>query len=177
MKKKPLAVAGGFAALIGLLFVTAPKPGVADTLKDVFVINNESSPVPIRDTENPARQPFQYAVGPTIPPGENQVCNENLTVPEGKMLVIEYVSAQIVLPLGQSVLSYRVYTDLGLGLGDGHHFVPHSVAQSGLSYFTVGQTTRLYAKSGNVRICAQRNSTTDSGVFSAGISGYLVDLP
>src|SRR5687767_719987 len=67
--------------LILTLANTDVRRAVAEEFKDVRVINTESMPANVRDVDNPARQPVHFS--------------ESYTVPDGKRLVIEYVSMGI----------------------------------------------------------------------------------
>ena len=135
-----------------------------------------SSPLAIRDLDNPARQPFQARVtcSATI-----DGCSEFIpNPPAGKRLVIEYVTMQGEIPPGQ-VATFQIDTtaggefavhDLGLSLP--------AVAFGFVGRVVIAQRVRLYADPGvPIHAAASRNGSGSTVHFSFSISGYLVDLP
>src|SRR5437870_6667310 len=68
----------------------SPTPSPSPSRQNVNVVNPVSSPVPIRDVENAARQRFQTRLVCNFI-GSFQ-CSDQITVPSGKELVIEFVS-------------------------------------------------------------------------------------
>lgn len=141
----------------------------------VEVVNPSDSPVLGRDVDQPARHPFQRSVVMDFASGKG-IATAQFTVPANKPLVVEYVSAHIVLTDG--VMSqFSVHTSAGDSTGL-HYFAPMSQANFPESY-TISQQTRLSARPGStVTIEARRtfntNSLPDSGL--ATISGHLVDM-
>ena len=88
--KYPLMALGAYLALIGVLAIATSGPAYTQSGQpngpNVSVINTPAEPVPMRDVDNPARQPFHLQMF-----GDNN----SFTVPAGKRLVIEFVSGRI----------------------------------------------------------------------------------
>lgn len=185
-----------FVVLIGLLVVVltvtvfipvltrgqhseaAPPP---PPTVDVKVVNTESEPVPVigtvnvgnlvtnplpvRDLNNPARQPIFFS-GP-------------YTVPDGKLLVIEYVSLGIEA-LTQCQALIAAVSSSGTLL---HVYHPTFV---GVALPAPGVTSYRYVFSQEARVYVAQNRTVTFGIVSAsgcnpdlqliGVSGYLIDL-
>jgi hypothetical protein len=147
------------------------------------IVTNTPLPVSgtvfVRDVDNPARQPFQIGFPFTMNSGTEQVF-QSITVPDGKRLVIEYVSmGSGSVPVGQH-LFIILRTFVG-GVGAFHYvavtpqgrLAPPNVADT----FVASQPMRVYADPGTtVTIQMQR----DSGYAACGpnltVSGYLVDV-
>ena len=70
----------------------APSPSNVNVVNtpNVNVVNTPASPVPVRDVDNPARQPFQAEVVGGFADGASTTGEVTITtVPAGKLLVIE----------------------------------------------------------------------------------------
>ena len=131
----------------------------------------------VRDSDNPARQPFQASVEIKLPPGtEGQ--NGFVAVPAGKRLVIEYASGEAFLPTGQKGLLSVLTIVNGAKTYTRHHLATVTIGNFGApAYFLAGQVVRLYADAGNtVMLRADRDAPTGDGLARLSISGYLVDL-
>jgi hypothetical protein len=128
-------------------------------------------------------EPVSGEVGFVIDPGSGGIQSSIYSVPAGKRLVIEHVSAICSLPIGQrlSRVSIGARPSQGVPFPVVHQLVPSHILDSQdlqLSRLTASLAIRLYAHSGtNVEILLARIVTT--GVFSCGVSfsGFLVDLP
>ena len=151
----------------------APGTSVAiNNSPTVQVGNAPDAPVPSRDVDNPARQPFQRSM--SFP--------SSFTVPGGKRLVIEVFSARVSFPEpcrlsdlylitvteGQSAFFYHSPTTIEPVLR------PRAVV--------VNQQTRIYADPGtSVTVNAERacypGGTFDDYTGTVTVAGYLVDVP
>src|SRR5437660_8072703 len=72
----------------------APSPSNVNVVNtpNVNVVNTTTSPVPVRDVDNPARQPFQAEAVGGFADGASTTGDIPITrVPAGKLLIIEYV--------------------------------------------------------------------------------------
>jgi hypothetical protein len=150
----------------------------------VFVNNPATDPVRVRSV-NDGIQPVQAHASCTT----NALgCLPNIyTVPAGKRLVIEYVSAEACLLPGVAAL-FSISTSVG-GQYVTHYLPgtppansPGSVQfgcnASPSSFVTAGAQVRIYADAGTtIQGEAARNPVT--GVINAdlAISGYLIDVP
>lgn len=161
------------------LALIAPIASYGQTAKpaaDVNVINTPS----VRDTDNPAHQPVQAIVACLA---DNVLgCSEIIyTVPEGKRLVIEFVSMEASLTADQKA-QLKMETTAG-GANVTHNFPltqPAVVFQGEAVVSTLAQQVRLYADAGtNVEMKARRNNIGPAfkAFFRVSISGYLVDVP
>src|SRR5216117_2665883 len=74
-------------------FALLPIAQAAPSPSNVNVVNTPASPVPVRDVDNPARQPFQAEAVGGFADGASTTGDILITtVPAGKLLVIEHVS-------------------------------------------------------------------------------------
>jgi hypothetical protein len=139
-----------------------PKP------QDVVVDNTTSNPVPVKDVENPARQPFSTSANAFFEPGSRDAIFNLPTAPAGKTLVIEFVTVNALIPTGQNLWSANInHVPLVI--------VPQGDVGTGNDAFTASQQCRFYiSDQGEINFIVSRNSTTGSGVVGATVSGYLV---
>jgi hypothetical protein len=154
----------------------------------VIVDNGPDRPVPTLS----GGSPYQNFSTVSFPAGQQHtsasVTNE-IRVPEGKRLIIEYVSAQGCVPRGQRILATLIIRHGGRQLG---HLIPlrpqgtYPITTSGgtshrMDCFVAGEATRLYAQAGHsVLPSAQRTdgdsspATPGQGFVSFVVSGRLV---
>jgi len=118
-------------------------------------------------------QPFVAASGP-IPQVNSLIEGLVTTVPAGKLLVIEQVSATCFLDAGQRVLL------LELRIAPYHHHLVTSFngGTAAVDSFTSSQHVRLYAPAGaSVFLVAFRNANTGDPLCQATLTGSLIDQP
>ena len=101
------------------------------------------------------------------------------TVATDSTWVIEYVSAWIIVPAGETFRPLEIWTSaptLPEGTSRPHHyFTPVPLAGSD-SWYCVSQPTRLYAMPGSdVRVQFIRNSPSGQGSVQFTLSGSLLD--
>jgi hypothetical protein len=162
-----------------------PNVNIAN-LPAVTVGNTAASPVLVRDTEQPARAPFQVGANAAIGCGPTVV----FSVPSGKEAVIEYLSFS-----GEGFTSGTPPMAAGTGVaiwtqtansvtpGSISHDIPvllHGNSQlfgSPYSHFVATQQLRLYADpETDIKLSGCQNGTGFlATIFS--ISGYLVNVP
>lgn len=168
------------------LCLLVAAPALADSSKNVVVVNLPSQPVPtqatgvtaVQNVDEPALQPFQARATANIAPGDSGT-NAFVTIPSGKRLVIQYASAYGDAPSGQ-VLTFSVQTEIPGETNYTEHDVPAAQqnANGGTEIFVAGSPVELYADSPQVLLRVDRNGATTGTVYaSISISGYLVDLP
>ena len=98
-----LPILGGFTLFQAVgADPAAVEPRVRSGLQNVNVINPTSHPVPVRDVDNAARQPFQSHIQCSL--NGTSVCEGTMTAPIRKELVIEFVSIDLFADSG--VLAY-----------------------------------------------------------------------
>ena len=100
------------------------------------------------------------------------------TVPAGKRLVIEYVSALATLKLGQFIS----WTDVGsqgpLAGSVHHYFIPVTLgSDSTTTFFGISQQTKMYVNAGNTVNVEWSRVGTGEGFMNLLLSGYFVDVP
>jgi hypothetical protein len=151
----------------------APGTSVAiNNSPTVHVGNAPDAPVPGRDVDNPARQPFQRSM--SFP--------ASFTVPSGKRLVIEVFSARVSFPEPCRLSDLYLVTVTG-GQTAFYYHSPTTIEPVLLPRaVVVNQQTRIYADPGtSVTVNAERacflGGTFDDYIGTATISGYLVDVP
>jgi hypothetical protein len=169
--------ATGTTTVAGTVGATQSGPWSVD------VTNTAASPVPFRDVDNPARQPFRAQVVAGFADGASITGNITIaTVPAGKRLIIEHVWAFAKIPVGQKVI------EGGVVLEDDPHAtaIAHfrwdgqgTNAGGTLDYFVASDAVRVSANPGPTQCFAERDNVTgaspDSVTFT--ISGYFVDCP
>jgi hypothetical protein len=93
----------GLVILIGCLELLTPSVAEAPPAAQVTVVNPGTSPVLVRDVDNPARQPFQEMKESDCL--NTSACGVQFAdPPAGKLLVVETVSAQLNVPTGDGVV-------------------------------------------------------------------------
>jgi len=139
----------------------------------VQVGNVATSPVFMRDVDNPARQPFQQLLCLAATASSCSVPS-SFTVPSGKELVIEYVSGGCVTADASSFVNAAgLHTSVQGAVGF-HFFGNLRIGPN--SAFDFGQQTRLYADP-NTNVTLAASLIGGGGVCGMEISGYLVNLP
>ncbi len=144
---------------------------------NVGINNATTSPVPMREVDNPARHRFQHAGICEATDVAN--CSTTFTVPSGKLLVIETVTAGVSVPPGDKATAHIATDQDGIGL---FHDLPLQLVAtdflgSGFDMFQGIQLIRLYADPGTtVTFEAFRAGSAAGGTIGHfTISGYLVD--
>jgi hypothetical protein len=158
-----------------------PTVGLSATANTVKVSNTATTPAFIRDADD-ARQAFQGEATVTMAAGATTATARVTTVPAGKRLVIEQITAVGAISLvgggGIATLQTRVDTRLA------RHFINLNLqAFSAFSSFSArpiaSQLARIYADAGsNVDAFVTTDSPVGAGdVLIVSVSGYLVDIP
>ncbi len=146
----------------------------------VQVGNAFNSPLPVRDVDNPARQPFQRELDPLVSPG-SFTASDSLTVPAGKRFAIEFASASVDTPAGTKMWVRIQTTSSGVGLS--YSLLPQlqgNYAADGSDFLLAAQPMKLYADPGT-QVTAVVSvlggvANTNTGA-SVSLSGYFVDVP
>lgn len=140
----------------------------------VQVGNPLSNPVLIRDVDRATAQPFEQQVDVTIPDG-NGGENGFFSVPFGKLLVIEQVSARGNTPSGQK-LSFSILSHVLPDLTQRFHYLSRVQDEDSPTTFLVqSQQVRIYADASvSVRI---DRGTANQGTATATfvVTGHLVN--
>ena len=182
----PLPVQGTVTANIGNAAVPVTGTVAVSTLPPISLGNTETTPMFVRDVDNPARRPVLGSCDMVNAPGGGfQSCNIGFyspsgnftTVPTGSRLVIEYVSGELDLPTGAIPDEFNVRTSLGnayTGISFDPRFVG-SIAATDL--WKVSQQTRMYEDPGSTVVLEVSTTAPASSTFFAGVTvtGYLVN--
>jgi len=143
----------------------AVSPALAQTPKDVTVVNTETNPLPVRNVDQEGRQPFQAQIEFQIDLAD--FAFGEAEIPEGKRLVIEYAS----------VFVYGVAEQAWVTSGSVSHYLAPSIVPGPSGYTVASQPLRLYAE-GSVRLTVLSAIPPFIPIQVTGsISGYLVDVP
>lgn len=174
--RKPENRLGLALLLLAVLLATAGgREALAQISKPVLVVNDPGSPVPIRDTENPAHSAFQIQSSGSLPVGSTSH-TLLFPVPPGKRLVIETVSVSAQLPLGQRAHGSLI-TSVGGEVGTYLVTMVPDLASTFPEHHIGTPALRLYADPPNVHCSVFRDSSVGLGGLNCAISGYLVDHP
>jgi len=173
------------STMAGLLVLGVfPSAAIAGD-KDVVVINDDSTPVPVEDVNNPSRRPIQRYVDVmnTLDPvsGESGV-KTIMTVPSDSRLVIEFVSASCNSPVANSSDRPMEASVLRITTSVDHYFSfdysKYTDAAGEVTSITSTAThlTRLYAEPGTeVRALISPTSNRATLDCNVSISGYLTN--
>ncbi len=144
--------------------------------------SDPEGPQDVRDVDNPAKQPFHFNnIYQAVGSPHRQLLFQ---VPEGKRLVVEYISLNIVSYDPQ--MGMRAIIEVSSGVcpeaPDIRHVLqkPEMVVVSGsILNYLVSQPIRIYAEPGQF-FCMHMNRSGGEAGISRGIdvqvTGYLVDV-
>lgn len=190
-KHNYLLAATGIVLLMGSFVLSVPKGSRAQERNplQVTVENTRDNPVPVTignrvrtcpDEDCPAamlnandRKAFQRRVEFVIPDGVPQT-GTTISVPEGKRLVIEFVTAsQLVF---SSPVAIRILTQVN-GAQAQFLLLQTKQAEPNIDLWITTQQMRVYADAPSFRIEAGRATPFVADSFvDVSVSGYLVDL-
>jgi hypothetical protein len=173
-------LAAGLILSLGALAATSSRPAHgAPSSRDVVVANTAADPAlvrVVRSDEDPARQPFQQKERILLADG---ACCDNafVTVPPGKRLVFEYVSAAGIANGSQS-FTYEVGAPVNGEPRVTHYLPVTQQINDGNTTAIAGQQVRLYADGagGSVMLRAGRSGGGEATIWMT-VSGHLVDVP
>lgn len=166
------------AAILAIFTLSSTNMGraVVDAAKEVLVINPSSQPLPVRDVDNPARQPFQKEILVNLDPGSDTGEDDVVTVPPGKRLVVEHASATGFVPVGQKLRVFVLSRFNSQLTSVALVATPQGTIDNGRDVFVASDQVRLYAGSGDfVRAVARRNDSAANGFVFFSVAGYLMD--
>jgi hypothetical protein len=141
-----------------------------------------TNPLPVRDVDNPARQPFQEHRTIYIADGTYSNSVDFTMVPANKREVIEFVSVLGLMPPGQSLRR------VGITVGDNSLTYsigfeprgpcPNLIGNGLCSIFEGSQQVRLYQNAYHTpQFFGIRSDTAGTAQIDVEISGYFVDIP
>jgi hypothetical protein len=164
--------------LVLAFFALSSATQAVPPTSNVNVVNTPTSPVPVRDVDNPARQPFQTAGLTGFSNGNNSTAVTILTVDAGHRLIIEHVSVfGEMLPGQKMVQAYLVtnFSDTYLRIS-----AQGSNAGGSRDYFVASEQVLCSAHPQTEVVgIIERDSTAGDNFNSVRftISGYFVDAP
>ena len=167
-------------------FALLPIARAAPSPSNVNVVNTTASPVPVRDVDNPARQPFQAEVVGGFADGASTTGDVTITtVPAGKLLIIEHVSVFGAMLPGQKMVRARLIIRWSTPGGSLVIRPPLVIRPQGSNadgtrdYFVASEPVRFYAGDGLVSWEAERDSVAGANLAGIDINcdGYFVDCP
>jgi hypothetical protein len=181
--KQALAILGTVVVMAGVVALVAPKAaqGIVATL--VQVANTPANPVPTQAVDNPARQPVGLDVQDSIADGQPGAfatfgdANGPYTVPAGKRLVVESISAQFNLPTGQKPTDLLFLTTIN-GRQAGFTALPiFSSSANGTDFFQVAANFTAYVDPGTqLQVLCDRSSTTGAAACFVLVMGHLENI-
>jgi hypothetical protein len=121
------------------------------------------------------KEPFQQEVIIKFLDGKLEAFG-SISIPAGKRLVIEHVSARLTLPAGQKVFESRITTLQKAGGAEGYHYLSTNAEGNhlGSDFFSISHSLRLYSV-GYAKFSFFRSDKAQIGLVNAAVSGYLVD--
>jgi len=151
---------------------------------NVVVTNTPAQPVPVKEQNNPAFQPFQWQGQPGVSLGNNYTIT-TFTVPAGKRLVIEEISAQVYVSGAVTGEVPRLILGTQAGGAWVNTFTPMTYAgNEGVSpTYAASQPLRMYADPGSTVDVELKRSSDLNGNYSGTlistitVTGYLVNVP
>ena len=178
LRNSLLAVAAALLIAQALLF-TSPGRALAKEVTDVFITNTAANPVFVRSIDD-GRQPFSLFDAVGIDDGQSFANRSIFTVPVGKRLIIESVSARIGLPHGQSPSYLSLRTKAG-GTSTSHTIAMIRQGTSNIlqqDEYASTYALRLYADpESQILIGAARSDSTGIAIAYFSLSGYYIDVP
>jgi|KBSSwiStaDraftv2_1062776.scaffolds.fasta_scaffold17934_4 hypothetical protein len=176
----------GFAALAAVLSILDPTPSKAanNSTANVFVTNTGAAPVPVtgsvnaRDIDGPARNGIMIAGQINLGLNASGTQGTVYTVPAGKRLVIEGVSAQLAVDHDAGALAELLIQNLVTNPGI---YLPATLARATptFDFYAVNQLVRAYADTGTELVFAVSQNAGASQPYAeyVTVSGYLIDYP
>jgi hypothetical protein len=166
-----------------------PVTGSLGVSGAVTIANPASLPLPVRNVDVAARQPFSRTLALNAQIGSlvGASTGQHLpyTVPPGKRLIIEDVGAQVLVPVGQKAQvvlevqnpapagTFRTVRPLTIAFQ-----LTSALGIPAQDVFVAGEPVRMAVNAGEIlRAFFQRSAPTGSGVVEVYVHGYLVDVP
>lgn len=145
-------------------------------LKVAGSVDVGNTPLSVTSTDDPGRQAFSFQDNHGMTNG-SEGTSIQFTVPTGKRLVIQFVSALASLQSGQRLARADIQTE------SNGQFALYDLLPAFVGTFTSGgdnvvaaQDVTLYADGEtDVILLVQRDSTTGNGELHGAVSGYLMD--
>jgi hypothetical protein len=176
MQPVPIA-AQGTTNVAGTVAVSSMPPVTLSAGGTVSVANTPSTPVFVRDVNNPALQPFGVSVQIVSADGAPFAFENVATVPSNKTLVVEDVSFTVRLPIGQKPF---VECLIGGSVAFSKNFEATTTGftSGGLETFAGGRPVKFYVPALSSLDCGfDRSDTASHGLANFVVNGHYVDTP
>jgi hypothetical protein len=177
------------AVFLGATVFRAQVAAAAPAILQVFVTNDASNPVPVAVKGTPSvavtdeRTPFEMRLNLSLGDGDFSDAN-GFTVPDAKRLVVEFISARVTLPLGQTPSIF--VNALSGATGFALPLDPQGVRDASVGTFnefgSALKTLDFEESGGFYDVLLERQpddsaggNVNGSGTGSVFISGYLID--
>jgi len=136
--------------------------------------DSSTNPVFVRDVDRPTAQPFQHQAIVTLEDGQN-AGDAFIPVPEGKLLVIEFISVN-----GSAPTNHQIYLSLLTRVAPDPLYRPHYIEYTKQDYgsfnhYTANQQVRIYADPPSATVRLSHFPATGEVTFRVTVSGYFVD--
>ncbi len=131
------------------------------------------APILCRDADSPARQPVEVTRRLTGPASQYDVRDQLYTVPPGKRLVVEYLSATAHEASDANSYNFQVTASRG---GRDQYANFNELADTA-PYSAASQPVRLYADAGTSVTVDAYTSGQNATSLDFTLSGFLVDVP
>lgn len=155
-----------------------PNVNIANT-PNVNVANTAASPVLVRSVDSGSAEPVEASVAFPSGRGTSVIAGSLYTVPAGKRLVVEHVSAVCSVRTGTR-LEYASIGTLPAGNGGpALYLIPVLTGPSSLGgdSFVISQAVKFYVSAGEQLYVAAYETTVTDGVGTFSFTGYLVNAP
>jgi hypothetical protein len=183
-----LAVVVLAGSLVAVLTLTSPQPASGQGQKGAFVtvVNTPAQPVPvdarqagtwlIRNADERGRQPYHEKLN--LYTNDSAMVQGTVPVPEGKRLVVEYLSAYVLGP-GPAVVT--VHAGVAGAYNQGAWLsvdrIRNSSVPGGLKTYFGGEMVRCYGEpGGELNVTVYVDGATQFNSYIS-VVGYLVDIP
>lgn len=152
---------------------------------NVVVTNSPAQPVPTKDQNNPAYQPFQWQ-GPVLAGVGLEYGTAIFNVPAGKRLVVEQISALVRITSGVSGQIPQLDLNTIASNVQANTFVPMFFAGNSTPLsvsFIAAQPIRMYGDPGSQIVVEVKRSLDINGTWTGNLianvtlTGYLVNIP
>lgn len=175
LKTGSMLIAALFIYGLIVLSLTVATPGaVADAVKGVVGDKATANQMGVTRADNPARQPFQREV---FTSSFNTILPV-FTVPAGQRLIVDFVSAEAIVPRGQMVNGVFVCVQANANLSRFCHVIGATShgPSGGLDVFIAAQQMELFVDPGQELVVYTVSDTT-SGDASISLTGHLLNSP
>lgn len=176
MTRSLIALALAGASSLGLAAPPNPTVNVNVTNPVLPVEVSNADPVPVRDADAAAREPFQRQTTTTAF-NTSASSAEIVTVPADKVLVIEHASAWV------NSTSDAGLASVSIGIGSMGPFDQLPCSRTGQTgnglnhFYSCSMQTRYYVGPGATLSVFVSTAASDGGFYRAFVSGYYLPAP